>query len=78
MLNFLVARYRPLNDFWEHWMDGEKTWFESITLGAIVFVCGFSLILARVYIVVEAFISIRELPALAYQTPQWTNVIPHL
>ena len=22
--NFLVKAYRPLNDFWERWMDGEK------------------------------------------------------
>lgn len=77
ILNFLVTKYPRLNEFWEHWMDGEKNWLESVGLGIVVFICGFSLLLARVFIVVEAFISIRELPKMAYQTPQWTNVFPH-
>lgn len=24
VLNFVVSSYQPLNDFWEHWMDGNK------------------------------------------------------
>ncbi|KAK8102165.1 hypothetical protein PG984_015311 [Apiospora sp. TS-2023a] len=55
----------------------QKTWPESVGLGLVVFVCGFSLVLARMYIVLEAFISIRQVTAAAYQTPQWTNVFPH-
>lgn len=35
-------------------------------------------VLARVYLVVEAFISLRDLPVEAYQTPAWTQWIPHL
>lgn len=77
VLNFLVGRYPRLNSFWERWMDGEKSRWQSISLGVVVFLCGFSLMLARVFIVLEAFISIRELPEGAYQTPQWTNVFPH-
>ncbi|KAI1325449.1 hypothetical protein F5Y16DRAFT_264878 [Xylariaceae sp. FL0255] len=77
ILNFSVTRSPKLNEFWEKWMDGEKTWFESFGLGLVVFTCGFSLILARLYVVVEAFLSIRQLPIGAYDTPQWTNVFPH-
>lgn len=77
VLNFVVTKYPRLNSFWEHWMDGEKSWLQSVGLGIVVFLCGFSLILARVFIVLEAFISIRELPEGAYWTPQWTNVFPH-
>ncbi|KAK7972231.1 hypothetical protein PG988_006365 [Apiospora saccharicola] len=77
VLNFVVARYPRLNEFWELWADGEKTWLESVGLGLVVFVCGLSLVLARMYIVLEAFISIRQATAAAYQTPQWTNVFPH-
>ncbi|KAI0834949.1 hypothetical protein F5Y06DRAFT_277609 [Hypoxylon sp. FL0890] len=77
VLNFAVARIPALNEFWDHWMDGEKTWWQNLGLGALVFLCGFSLILARMFIVVEAVISIRELPALAYQTPEWTDLFPH-
>ena len=35
-------------------------------------------IAARIYIVVEAFISLRHVPLGVYATPSWTNYIPHL
>ncbi|KAI1393447.1 uncharacterized protein F4822DRAFT_423916 [Hypoxylon trugodes] len=76
-LNLMVAKIPTLNEFWEHWMDGKKTWWQNLGLGIVVFLCGFSLVLARMFIVVEAIISIRELPAAAYQTPEWTDLFPH-
>ncbi|KAJ6444472.1 family c-likeg-protein-coupled receptor protein [Purpureocillium lavendulum] len=77
ILNSAVARWPALNAFWEKWMDGEKSLAQSIGLGAVVFTCGFSLMLARMYVVVEAFISIRELPVEAYNTPEWADLFPH-
>ena len=77
VLNYIVASYTPLNEFWESWMDGKKRWWHNIILGTLVFVCGLSLVLARAYIVIEAFVSIRELPAMAYDTPSWAQVFPH-
>jgi hypothetical protein len=77
VLNFVVAQVPRLNDFWETWMDGEKTSLESVGLGLVVFICGFSLVIARIFVVVEAFVSIRELPVEAYMTPEWTNIFPH-
>jgi hypothetical protein len=41
----------------------------------IVIVIGYSL--ARVYIVLEAFMSLRSLPAGAFKTPNWTNLLLH-
>ena len=32
----------------------------------------------RIFLVVEAFISIRELPIDAYKTAAWTQLLPHL
>lgn len=32
----------------------------------------------RVYLVVEAFIGLRELPAGVYLTPSWSQLLPHL
>ena len=32
---------------------------------------------ARIFLIVEAFISLRDLPVEAYQTPNWTQLIPH-
>lgn len=78
VLNFIVARVKRLNDFWERWMDGEKGVVQSAILSVIVFVCGFSLVLARWFVVIEAFLSIRELPVEAYMTPRWTEIFPHL
>lgn len=77
ILNLLVSQYPKLNSFWEKWADGKKSLAASISLGCLVLVCGFSLFAARVFIVVEAFISIRQLPEATYQTPQWTSLFPH-
>ncbi|KAF2174901.1 hypothetical protein K469DRAFT_724937 [Zopfia rhizophila CBS 207.26] len=35
-------------------------------------------ILARVYLVVEAFVSLRRVPKSVYQTPEWSDFLPHL
>ena len=77
VLNYLVAAYSPLNEFWEAWMEGKKKWWHNIILGTIVFMCGMSLVVARAFIVIESFVSIRELPKGAYNTPSWAQVLPH-
>ena len=77
ILNYLTQAYPPLNAFWDSWMDGGGKWWQNILIGVPVFVCGLSLVLARAFIVLEAFICIRELPARAYETPTWTQVFPH-
>ena len=78
VLNYAAQAYRPLNEFWERWMDGGGRRWQHILLGVPVVVCGASLIFARGFIVVEAFLSIRSLPAAAYDTPSWSQVFPHL
>ena len=77
VLNSITQAYEPLNTFWERWMDGGGRWWHNIILGAPVVLCGLSLIFARGFVVIEAFVSIRELPAAAYETPTWTQVFPH-
>ena len=76
VLNYLAQSLGPLNAFWERWMDGGGRWWQNLLIGVPVVVCGASLVFARAFIVVEAFISIRELPAAAYDTPTWTQVFP--
>ena len=77
VLNYLAQSFGPFNAFWENWMDGGGKWWQNILIGVPVVVCGVSLVLARAFIVIEAFISIRDLPAAAYDTPTWTQVFPH-
>ena len=76
-LNSISQMHKPLNDFWEGWMDGLSTWAHYAVLGTPVAICGFSFFVARAYIVVEAFISVRSLPPEAYVTPSWTQLFPH-
>ena len=76
ILNYLTQAYQPLNNFWDSWMDGGGTWWQNIIIGVPVIICGLSLVFARAFVVVEAFVSIRELPVGAYETPTWTQVFP--
>ncbi|KAK4210255.1 hypothetical protein QBC37DRAFT_292882 [Rhypophila decipiens] len=44
--------------------------------GSVYFVLGV-FALARVYLVVEAFVSLRDAPVGLYKTPEWTDFLPH-
>jgi hypothetical protein len=65
-----------LTDFWEGWMDGKRSWYFNVVIELLVFVCGCSFCATRPYIVVKAVLSIRHLPAAAYRTPDWTQILP--
>jgi hypothetical protein len=58
---------RHLHGFWERGMDGNSSWYFNVVIGLLVFVCGFSFRAARLYLVVEAVLSIKHLPAAANQ-----------
>jgi len=44
----------------------------------VCLVCWVFFIAARVYIVVESFLSVRSLPREAFRAVSWTNAIPHI
>ena len=47
--------------------------------GEIVYISlGACCVISRLYLVVESFISLRKVPVEVYQTPDWTQWIPHL
>lgn len=77
ILNYVAQAYRPLNEFWEKWMDGKGRTWQNILIGIPVVICGASLLFARAFLIIEAFVSVRELPASAYMTPTWLQVFPH-
>ena len=76
-VNWLARTWGPLDAFWERWVNGSAHWSSYLVLGPLVPVCGLSFLLARGYIVVEAFISVRSLPVAAYDTPNWSQIFPH-
>ncbi|KAK3319945.1 hypothetical protein B0T19DRAFT_275199 [Cercophora scortea] len=55
----------------------QKKWVIRAKLGAIYAVL-VVFALARVFLVAEAFISLRDAPVALYDTPDWTDFLPHL
>lgn len=66
---------------WWYWYDMllyQKHWLHYVWWITICAACGSVYVFARLFLVVEAFISLRSLPIGSYTTPQWTSMIPHL
>ncbi|GAB7350264.1 hypothetical protein MBLNU459_g0909t1 [Dothideomycetes sp. NU459] len=66
---------------WWYWfdvLDGDVSWVSYTILGISCTLGGLSYIFARVYLVVEVFLSLRAVPLAAYIVPQWTLSLPHL
>lgn len=79
MLINLIAHFsKVIDDYWERVITFKASWFSNIVLGIVCTCCGIAYIAARIFLVVEAFISIRQLPVTAYSTPEWSQIIPHL
>jgi len=47
-------------------------------LGFVGWALGMAFIFGRGFLVIEAFISIRSLPAGAYDTVSWVGFLPHI
>jgi hypothetical protein len=78
MINLLAQLSKPLDAYWDRVLALQAHWTSYLILGSLCFVCGTAYAFARIFLVVEAFISIRQLPVAAYGTPDWTQIIPHL
>ncbi|KAH0275422.1 hypothetical protein KCU91_g4576, partial [Aureobasidium melanogenum] len=66
---------------WWTWYDimiGEASQVLTMLVTALCSMCGVIYILARAYLVVEAFVELRSLPTMAYAIPQWSVSIPHI
>ena len=78
LINMVAKLSQRFNDYWDHVRLYQPPFVTSRLLIVVCSLCGLLYTFARLYLVIEAFISIRKLPASAYQTPDWTQVIPHL
>ncbi|CCD43461.1 hypothetical protein BofuT4_P011370.1 [Botrytis cinerea T4] len=77
-INGLARAIKPIDQFWDRFVALKEHWASYLVIGFLCTVCGIAYVVARIYLVVEAFISIRKLPVGAYGTPDWTTVVPHL
>ena len=77
LLNRLAKKWTPLDNFWNRWVDGRCNWWQYAIILPLVVICGFSFFIARGYLVLEAFISLRSQPTSIYDTPSWSQAFPH-
>ncbi|KUJ09966.1 uncharacterized protein LY89DRAFT_760740 [Mollisia scopiformis] len=78
LMNVLGATSPWAGAYWDRFIALQAVWVEYVIFGATATVCGIIYIFARAFLVVDAFVSLRQLPIQAYSTPQWSEVIPHL
>ena len=78
LINLLAHESKSIDAYWDKVLALRAHWSSYLILGSLCSICGAAYIFARIFLVVEAFISIRQLPVAAYTTPDWTQIIPHL
>lgn len=75
----LLAHVFPFIDrIWIAYNERRLDLLSTLVITSLCVLCGVSYIASRIYLVVEAFISIREVPQGVYETPTWSQVFPHL
>lgn len=78
LINLLARTFKGFKAYWAKVETLRAHWTSLVGLGSLATLCGLAYLLARIYLVVEAFISLRKLPAAAFETLEWTQVFPHL
>ncbi|CAG8971201.1 hypothetical protein HYALB_00010574 [Hymenoscyphus albidus] len=78
LINLAAHTFRYIDEYWDTVLALRAHWTNYLVLGFLCSICGIAYAVARIFLVVEAFISIRKLPVAAYETPDWTQNIPHL
>jgi predicted transporter len=77
-INLLAHLSNSIDAYWERVLAFQASRVSYLTLGSLCLMCGMAYAFARVYLVVEAFVSMRQMPLTAYTTPNWAQIIPHL
>ena len=77
-INLLAQLSKEVWWYWYALLTKNVRSISYIILGIMCTFCGFLYVASRVFIVVEAFISLRTLPEAAYLSPEWAVSVPHL
>ena len=77
-INFFGQVSNSFNTYWDEILARRAGWLSHSIIGSLCAVCGLAYGFARIFLVVESVISLRRLPIGAYQTPDWSQLIPHL
>lgn len=77
-INFFGQVSPSFDAYWDKVLARGASWYSYTILGFLCTVCGLVYGFARIFLVVEAVISLRSLPITAYQTPHWSQLVPHL
>lgn len=78
LLNLLGHLSGTIWWYWYEILAGGKRRRSYVLIYVLCAIGGTLYVAARIYLVVEAFVSIRALPASAYQSPSWLLTVPHI
>jgi hypothetical protein len=78
LLCVIAFRWPWASWYWDRFIELRAWKVEYAILGLGATICGLAYIFARVFLVVDAIVSLRRLPDGAYETPDWTSIFPHL
>lgn len=78
LINLLGRTFKGFEAYWGKVQSLRAHWTSLVALGSLATLCGLAYLLARIFLVVEAFISLRKLPAAAFETLEWTQLFPHI
>lgn len=78
LLNLLGHMSGKIWWYWYEILAGGKSRRSHVLLYVLCAIGGILYVVARTYLVVEAFVSVRALPAAAYQSPSWVLTVPHV
>lgn len=76
-INFLAHQFRFIDAYWDKVLALRAHRSSYLILCSLCSICGVAYVFSRIFLVIEAFISIRQLQIAAYRTPYWTQLIPH-
>ena len=78
LINMFARTSEHFKAYWKEVETLRAHWTSLVSLGTLATLCGLAYVLARIYLVTEAFISLRRLPTAVFDTLQWTQLVPHL